>query len=212
MRALTEEQVGILLNAIKGARLEALYILALSTGMREGELLGLRWGDVDLAQNSLQITSSLQESEAGPSRFVIGEPKTAQSRRRIALSQAAATALRAHRERQERERCNGKGIWDESYDLVFPNTLGKPLQRSHLLKREFRPLLERANLPPIRFHDLRHTAATLLLGRGVNPKVVSEMLGHANISITLDVYSHVMPDMQQAAAATMDDVLLHKGE
>ncbi len=92
-------------------------------------------------------------------------------------------------------------------DLVFCNTLGKPLDDSHVLLREFYPLLGRAGLPRMRFHDLRHTAATLLLGRGVNPKIVSEMLGHASIRITLDIYSHVLPDMQDQAAAALEGVL-----
>jgi integrase len=92
-------------------------------------------------------------------------------------------------------------------DLVFPNTIGKPMDGIHLMRREFLPLLKRAGLPRIRFHDLRHTAATLLLSKGINPKIVSEMLGHAQVSITLDIYSHVTPHMQQQAAGAMDDEL-----
>ncbi len=205
-QTLTEIQVHTFLKAIKGNRLEALYILALSTGVREGELLGLRWQEVDLDRGLLHVTLSLQESD-GPVRRVLDEPKTAHSRRRIALSQAAITALRQHRERQTNERIAAGMLWDARHDLVFPNTLGRPLHPTHLLKRDFHPLLRRAGLPAIRFHDLRHTAATLLLRRGVNPKIVSEMLGHANVSITLDIYSHVTPDMQQAAAQVMDSVL-----
>lgn len=205
-QTLSEKQVRTFLHAIKGNRLEALYIIALSTGMREGELLGLRWQEVDFERGLLHVTLSLQESD-GPVRRVLDEPKTVHSRRRIALSQAAITALRRHRERQTDERVAAGPLWDTTHDLVFPNTIGRPLHPSHLLKRDFRPLLRRVGLPAIRFHDLRHTAATLLLRRGVNPKIVSEMLGHANVSITLDVYSHVTPDMQQAAAQVMDLVL-----
>ncbi|HET8908271.1 MAG TPA: tyrosine-type recombinase/integrase [Ktedonobacterales bacterium] len=207
---LSEEQVQIFLKAIKGNRLEALYILALSTGMREGELLGLSWSDVDLEHGALQVSLSLQESD-GPVRRVLGEPKTSYSRRRISLSKAAIWALCRHRERQEMARLRGREVADPKYDLVFPNLLGRPLHPSHLLRRQFRPLLQRAGLPPIRFHDLRHTAATLLLGRGINPKIVSEMLGHANVRITLDIYSHVMPDMQQRAAQAMDDIFGPRG-
>jgi integrase len=97
-------------------------------------------------------------------------------------------------------------VWVD-HDLVFCNTIGKPLEGTHLLRRELHPLLARAGLPAIRVHDLRHTAATLLLGKGINPKIVSELLGHASVAITLDLYSHVLPDMQQQAAAAMDDVL-----
>jgi len=207
MLTLNEEQVRTLLAAIKGNRLEALYILALSTGMREGELFGLRWTDVDLDRGFLQVSVSLQESD-GPVRRILDEPKTAHSRRRIALSVSAVAALRQHRQRQDEERRIAGEVWDGRLNLVFPNTIGRPLHPCHMRRRLFGPLLKQASLPAIRFHDLRHTAATLLLRRGINPKIVSEMLGHANISITLDTYSHVTPDMQQAAAAAMDDVLL----
>jgi integrase len=109
---------------------------------------------------------------------------------------------------QQLEECQALGpIWDNTYDLVFPNTLGRPMDASHLIRREFHPLLKQAGLPHMRFHDLRHTAATLLLRQGVNPKIVSEMLGHASVSITLDLYSHVLPDMQQIAAEAMDTAL-----
>ena len=97
-------------------------------------------------------------------------------------------------------------VWDDQ-DLVFPNTVGKPMDGMNLLHYHFYPLLKRAELPRLRFHDLRHTAATLLLGRGANPKIVSEMLGHATVGITLDTYSHVLPTMQQSAAAEMDAAL-----
>jgi integrase len=205
-----EEQARTFLDAAKGDRLEALYVLAISTGMREGELLGLTWRDVDLERGILHVTRSLQESD-GPARRVLDEPKTAHSRRRISLSRVALSALCRHRTRQDAERLASGSAWDASLDLVFPNTIGGPFHPWHLREREYYPLLRKVGLPIIRFHDLRHTCATLLLRRGVNPKIVSEMLGHANISITLDTYSHVTPDMQQAAAQAMDDVLLDGG-
>lgn len=205
-----EEQARTFLDAAKGDRLEALYVLAISTGMREGELLGLTWRDVDLVRGIVHVTRSLQESD-GPVRRILDEPKTAHSRRRISLSRVAVSALCRHRTRQDEERLACGSAWDASLDLVFPNTIGGPFHPWHLREREYYPLLRRAGLPIIRFHDLRHTCATLLLRRGVNPKIVSEMLGHANISITLDTYSHVTPDMQQAAAQAMDDVLLDGG-
>jgi integrase len=111
---------------------------------------------------------------------------------RIALSARAISALRAYQERQRAERVAAGSAW-EDLGLVFPNTVGKPLDGTNLLKYWYRPPLEQAGLPPMRFHDLRHTAATLLLSRGLTPKIVSEMLGHASIAITLDIYCHVVP-------------------
>jgi integrase len=193
-----------LLKAAHGDRLEALYVLALSTGMRQGELLALRWHDVDLDNSLLHVWATLQFAHG---QFVFSEPKTTYSRRRVRLSRVAVKALEQHRINQLTEREKVGDAWDESFDLVFPNSIGRPFNNSNLIIREFAPLLERARLPRIRFHDLRHTAATLLLLRGINPKVVSEMLGHSHVSITLALYSHVIPDMQQAAADTMDAVL-----
>ena len=203
MTTLSEEQAHKLLAAAKGERLEALYVLALSTGMRQGELLALKWRDVDLDGATLQVRSTLHFTRDG---FVFAEPKTGFSRRRIALSRVAVEALRAHRTRQVAERLHVGPAWDD-LDLVFPNTIGRPIDGINLLKYWFYPLIERVGLPRMRFHDLRHTAATLLLGRGINPKVVSEMLGHSHVSVTLGIYSHVMPHMQQQAASAMDDAL-----
>jgi integrase len=142
---------------------------------------------------------------------VFSPPKTKGSRRTIALTMAAVEALRAHGMRQEAERAQLGAHWHE-HDLVFPNTVGRPLDGINLLERQFHPLLERAGLPRIRFHDLRHTAATLLLGQGINPKIVSELLGHAQVAITLDIYSQVMPHMQQQAATAMDALLESKDD
>jgi integrase len=203
MSTLSHEQVGTLLLTARGDRFEALYLLAITTGMRQGELLALRWRDVDLDNRILKVRATLQFTAAG---FVFAEPKTSRSRRRIAISVYAAEALQRHRERQEQERTRLGDGWTDR-DLVFPNSLGKPQDGIDLLRYSFRPLLMRAGLPRIRFHDLRHTAATLLLRRGVNPKIVSEMLGHSSVAITLDIYSHVVPDMQQLAADAMDETL-----
>lgn len=113
--------------------------------------------------------------------------------------------MRRHRVRQNAGRLENP-VWEDVV-LVFPNLVGKPMDGPNLLHYHFHPLLKRSDLPRIRFHDLRHIAATLLLGRGVNPKIVSEMLGHASVGITLDTYSHVLPTMQQSAAAEMDAAL-----
>lgn len=209
MRVLTLKQVRTLLTAAQGDRFEALYTLAVTTGMRRGELLALKWRDVDLGsaangQAALQVRATLQKTKGG---FVYAEPKSARSRRRIALTAAATEALRTHRARQAEERLLVGAEW-EDHDLMFCTHQGKPLIGSNVLNQNFHPLLKRAGLPRIRFHDLRHTAATLLLLRSVHPKVVSELLGHSSVSLTLDVYSHVLPDMQREATAALDQMLV----
>jgi integrase len=149
------------------------------------------------------VRATLQKTKGG---FVYAEPKSARSRRRIALTAAAAEALRLHRARQAEERLLIGPEWEES-DLVFCTHQGGPLSGSNVLNQNFHPLLKKAALPRIGFHDLRHTAATLLPLRGVHPKVVSEMLSHASVSLTLDVYSHVLPDMQREATTALDQML-----
>lgn len=171
--------------------------------MRQGELLALHWRDVDLEDATLHIRGTLQRTRGA---VMIAEPKTARSRRRVDLTTLAVDGLRRHRAAQAEERLRLGGAWLDR-DLVFANEAGDYLSDSYLRRQSFWPLLERAELPHIRFHDLRHTAATLLLGRGVHPKIVSETLGHSTIAITLDLYSHVTPTMQREAAAAMDAVL-----
>ncbi|MGO8948874.1 MAG: tyrosine-type recombinase/integrase [Ktedonobacterales bacterium] len=200
MMSLLPEQARALLVAASGTRLEALYVLALTTGMREGELLALRWHDVDLEAGMLQVRATLYKLYG---KFQFAQPKTARSRRKVALTALAVEALRAHRARQVEERLLLGPVWHDS-DLVFCNTIGKPIERIDLVRRSLHPLLKKAGLPLIRFHDLRHTAATLLLRQGIHPKVVAEMLGHSQISVTLDTYSHVLPDMQREATAALD--------
>jgi integrase len=187
----TAEQARSFLQAAQGDRLEALYVLAITTGLRQGELLGLRWQDVDLERRRLQLVRQL---------------KTRQSRRAVLLPELAATALVDHRARQAAEREQQGGCWEE-HGLVFPNLVGRPLNRNNLRQRSFFPVLSRAGLPRIRFHDLRHSCATLLLGEGVHPKIVSDLLGHSQIGITLDLYSHVTPTMQAVAAGAMGRLL-----
>ncbi len=203
MRVLSEEEAQRLLATAHGDRLEALYVLALATGMRQGELLALKWRDVELVGKTLQVNASVHYTKDG---YIFTEPKTQYSRRRIALSRLAVEALRGHNVRQSEERLKAGVSWDD-LDLVFPNGVGRPLDGPNLLKYWFHPLLKRAGLRQMRFHDLRHTAATLLLGRSINPKVVSEMLGHSHVSVTLGIYSHVMPHMQEQAASAMDAAL-----
>jgi integrase len=203
MQTLTEAQAQLFLETVANDRFAALYVLALTTGMREGELLALRWQDVDLERATLQVRLNVQETTG---RYILAEPKTAYSRRSIALCAMAIDALLQHRARQNAERLHLGAGWDTSLDLIFPNAIGGIMIPHNLAKRSFKRHLARAGLPNIRFHDLRHTAATHLLSRGVHPKVVSEMLGHADIAITLRVYAHVMPHMQRMAADVMDRI------
>ena len=202
MKVLSPEEARALLEAASGDRLEALYVVAISTGLREGEILALRWPDVDLDGGTLAVRATLQRTKEG---FEFAEPKTARSRRQVALTRGAVEALRRHRARQLEERLQ-KRYWQDS-DIVFASEVGGPIEATNLLRRCFYPLLERAGLSRVRFHDLRHSSATLLLGQGVHPKIVSEMLGHSQVGITLDLYSHVTPTMQRQAVEALDAVL-----
>ena len=206
MKTLEPDQVRALFDAAAGERLSALYVIAIATGMRQGELLGLRWPDVDLDGGAVRVRVAL---ERAADEVKLVEPKTARSRRQIIVGATAIAALRRHRAMQTMERHRLGAAWEgrgDFCDLVFTDAIGGPLQGSSVLAT-LRRLLAGADLPRIRFHDLRHTAATLMLGRGIHPKIVSEMLGHSSVAITLDLYSHVTPTMQREAAARMDDVL-----
>ena len=203
MHALSVNETRKLLEAAGGDRLEALYILAVHTGMRQGELLALRWQDVDLENAVASVRRTLTRSGG---KVVFGEPKTKKSRRSIRLTPQAVEALRAHLKRQLQDiEILGDRYQDQG--LVFTTNTGAPINPSNLRQRSFASLLKRAGLPHVRFHDLRHTCATLLLSRGVHPKFVQELLGHATIAITLDTYSHVMPSMGDATAKAMEDAL-----
>ena len=179
--------------------LAALWRLALFGGLRRGEILGLMWEDVDLEREMLAVRRSLVRGSSGAWEF--GPPKTASSRRTIALDPSCIAALRKHRSAQNAERLRLGAIWQDQ-GLIFPNDRGDPLQPNTLILR-FKRLVAAAGVRPIRFHDMRHTCATLALIQGVHPKVVQERLGHANIAMTLDRYSHVTPDLQRDAAAAI---------
>ncbi len=201
IRPLTPEQVRVLFASVSGTRNEALYVVAVTAGLRRGELQGLKWEDVDLEAGMLQVRRTLSEPKGG---HVFEAPKSGKGRN-IRLTRRAVEALRAHRKRQLEERMERAGLWDEQ-GLVFPSEVGTPRLGGNL-HRSFKAALSRAGLPEIRFHDMRHTCATLLLRQGVNPKYVQELLGHADIALTLNVYSHVLPDMGDAAAGAMDAAL-----
>ena len=204
MQPLSPDQARALLKAARGEKLEALYILALTTGMRQGELLGLKWEDIDMETGILHVRRTL--STAMGEGFSFNPPKTAKSRRSIRSPQLALVSLRRHRAVQLEERIKVARLWKDN-DLVFTTGVGTPISRSDLITRSFKPLLQRSGLPDIRFHDLRHTCATLLLGKGVHVKLVQELLGHSTIAVTLDTYSHVLPGMGDSLADTMDEAL-----
>ena len=179
-------------------------MLAVTTGMRQGELLALRWQDVSLDAGTAQVRATMQRT--GGKGLSRSEPKTSGSRRHVSLTRAAVAALQRHKTAQAAERLRMGAAW-ENNDLVFPNELGRGVSASNMLRRSFFPLLKRAGIPRVRFHDLRHTAATMMLGQSIHPKVVAEMLGHSRIGTTLDPYSHVTPTMQRQATEAIDAVV-----
>ena len=199
---LTVEQARELLARAKGHRLEALLTVALVTGMREGELLALRWSDVNFGQQYLQVRRTVRRITG--QGFKENEPKTASSRRKIVLPPFLLEVLRQHRMRQAEVR-QAAGLRWEEHDLVFCNGYGKFISPPKL-RENFAKLLRDSGLPRMRFHDLRHSSATLLLAMGIHAKVVQELLGHSNIAITLGVYSHVLPSMQQDAVEKMSNL------
>lgn len=203
MRVLSPEEAARFLEAAREDRLYALYVVAVACGLRIGEILALKWEDIDFVAGRLQVRRQLQWNDGEP-RFT--EPKSAKSRRSVAMAQVVADALKEHKERQEAERIAAGEAWQD-WGLVFTTTVGTPLNPSNVRNRSFVRILERAGLPQIRLHDLRHSCATLLLTKGVHPKLVQEQLGHSQISITLDLYSHVLPILHKEAAEQMDATL-----
>lgn len=198
------EQVRRLLAAADGRRDWGLFVLAVTTGMRLGEILGLRWADIELDSGTLHVRRSLAKVQRGVPLYQ--EPKTARSRRAVTLSRAAVDGLRRHRVMQNEERLRAIG-W-EDHGLVFPDSIGRARHGAIFNRDSWSPLRAAAGLPrEVRFHDLRHTAASLALAAGVPVTTVSEMLGHASTAITLSVYAHAVPGSQQAAADAMDALL-----
>lgn len=171
-------------------------------------MLGLAWRDVDFLYCQLSITRSLHHLKDGS--YVFTQPKSAKSRRTIALSPSVVLLLKEHKEKQELERVTlGKLLADD--DLVFSTLEGKPL-RPNTITRAWVTLSVRAGVKAIRLHDARHTHASIMLKQGIHPKIVQERLGHSSIEMTLDIYSHVMPGIQEAAAKRFDDIFNHKLE
>src|SRR3972149_237806 len=200
MRILDEDQVQRFLLAVRQIYPDdlALYQLAITTGMRQSELLGLKWADLDWANGVLNVKRQYLRLPDGSSAYL--PPKTKSGIRSIRLGQATLAILREHRDRQFQE------IQTDN-DVMFCGKPGVPLNRSILTKR-YKRLLKEAGLPALRFHDLRHTAASMMLHKGVSVLVVCKRLGHAKASITLDIYGHLVPSMQELAAEVMDEVTM----
>jgi integrase len=203
VRVLAPGEARQLLDAARGDRLEALYSVALALGLRQGEALGLMWGDLDLESGVLRVRRASQRIPHQGTQLV--ETKTMRSRRTLVMPPIVISRLRAHRARQALERLAAGDRWVD-LDLVFPSERGTLADGPNVTHR-FHKLLKRAGLPPMRFHDLRHACASLLLVQGVHPRVVMETLGHSQISLTMNTYSHVLPILQREAADRMEAVL-----
>jgi integrase len=205
VEVLLPDEVRAFLDAAREDRLEALYVVAVTVGLRRGELLGLRWTDLELdGEPKLRVGRQLQRMRDGSGRRFVA-PKGGKGRT-IRLPARTVEALKAHRACQAEARLKAGSLYQDG-GLVFASEIGTPLEPSNIDRRSFKPLLEKAGLPDIRFHDLRHTCATVLLSQGVNPKFVQELLGHADIKLTLGTYSHFLPSMGDQTANAMESAL-----
>jgi integrase len=201
-RTLDADQAAQLIDAVRGKRLFIPVLLAITTGMRRGEILALRWDDLDFSAMSLAVRQSVSQTKAG---LLFKQPKTPKGRRVIALPSLAIDALRRHKTEQAQERLLLGPAYQEG-NLVCANQDGSTWAPDTFTVA-FKTFVRSSGLPRVRFHDLRHTHATQLLRQGIHPKVVSERLGHSSVGFTLDVYSHVLPDIQQDAASKLDTVI-----
>lgn len=181
----------------------SLFSLLITTGLRPGEALALKWNDIDFLNGKLRIQRTLTRNGGS---WVLLDPKTAKSKRTIPLPTSVVYELKAHRRKQAEQILITQGY--NNQDFIFAGTIGEPLNEANIVKRHFKPLLAKAGLSrSIRLYDLRHTCATLLLAAGEHPKIVSERLGHSSITMTLDIYSHVLPDMQEAATGKLERMI-----
>ncbi|HWQ35835.1 MAG TPA: tyrosine-type recombinase/integrase [Blastocatellia bacterium] len=204
MKALTVEQVQALRRTVAEDSFGSLFLFLLATGCRPGEALALRWSDINWQARTLTIQRSLTWLKSG--EYVFTDPKTASGRRTIPLAEGLHSFLTDHRRTQQEARMKAGSAW-QHYDLVFCDEAGGPVPQQRT-RSSFKRILAAAGLPQeIRVYDLRHSAASLLMAAGINPKVVSERLGHANISITLQTYSHVSPGLQESASETLEEAI-----
>lgn len=209
MQALTPQEAQRFLAAARSDRYHVAFLLSITTGLRPSEYLGLKWEDIDLTRGMVSVQRTLArngrcDKDGAP---VLEATKRTGSRRTVKLQRHVVQALQQHRDRQAFERNKAKDRWQD-YGLVFATTVGAPVKKRGLIRHHFKVILRLADLPDIRLYDLRHSAATLALLAGAAPKVVSEMLGHASVAFTLDTYAHVLPNMQDDAAARMEALLL----
>jgi integrase len=200
---LTAAEAQRLIKATEGDRMQARWLVGLALGLRQGEALGLWWDDVDLDTRLLRVRRALQRRHGGG--LVFAEPKTQRSKRTIPLPAQLADALRQHQELQQDERMTAGSLWRGS-SCVFTTPIGTPVDPRNDY-REFKKLLDRGGLPSVRLHDLRHTAASLLLAQNVPARVVMEILGHSQIALTMNTYSHVAPEVSREAADRMARML-----
>lgn len=204
VRPFTPAEAKRLLIAVDGHRFEALYVLAIATGARQGELLALSWEDVDFDSSTVTIKTTLQYQDG---TFDRPEPKSIASLRTLVVVAPAMRLLREHRVRQLELRLKAGSSWlGNPWDLVFTDQVGQPMSRFSV-SRSFRLLLDRAGLPSQRFHDLRHSAATFMLTKGVPLKVVQKVLGHSQFGVTANIYGHVVPELQREAAEKVGELL-----
>jgi len=202
IQPLDAEQTRKLLDAAHTEPQGSLYVVAVTSGLRIGELLALRWTDVDLEQGVMRVSRTLSRAKGGP-RFTT--PKNGKGRP-VTLTREAIEALRSHRKDQNEVRLKLGTLWEDN-DLIFASEMGRSLTRDFVDRRSYKPLLKRAGLPEKRLHDLRHTCATLLLGQGVHPTLVQKLLGHASVVMTLNRHSHWIPSMGDQTARAMEAAL-----
>jgi integrase len=204
IRPLTPQQVHLLERAIVSDRQAALYSLALRLGLRQGELLGLQWPDVDLVAGTVTVNRTLQPYGG---EYHLDPPKTDKSRRTIGIPTGIVQLLDAHRKQQIAERLYAGPAWQgEQWNLVFTTEAGAPCYGSHLTRR-FQSLLASIGLPRQRFHDLRHAAASFMISKGVDLRVVMEVLGHSQIGVTANTYAHVQVEATRAAVEQVEALL-----
>jgi integrase len=201
-----EDEISKFLEKAKDSSYYAMFYTFLFTGMRRSELLGLKWSDVDLLMSQIHVNRGLHHLKDGS--YVLTEPKSAKSRRTIALSPSVTSLLRDHQTKQKLE-CIMLEIKFEDDRYVFTNHDGKPF-RPNTITRAWETMAKKANIKVIRLHDARHTHASLMLKKGIHPKIVQERLGHSSIEMTLDIYSHVVPGLQEAAALRFDEMIVSK--
>ncbi|MGH9822448.1 MAG: tyrosine-type recombinase/integrase, partial [Blastocatellia bacterium] len=206
MKALSPEEAARFITAAAEDPQGLIFNLALSTGMRPEEYLALQWKDIDFERNVLAVRRTICWRRSGGGWY-FGEPKTARSRRSIPLPGSIVTRLGEHKRKQEKAK-RKSGTTRQDIDLLFTTSDGGPLLDRNLSRRNFKAILKRAGLPAsLRLYDLRHSCATLLLTEGTNPKVVAERLGHASTTMTMDIYSHVLPSLQEEATKKLEDLL-----